>query len=473
MKNISIKHAFKLIFCSALFLCGCSSSAVSSASSSSDSEETSDIIPSLTVSNTWDTDNVHYQQMSLQIENDSKKNIKSWQIQLNYAENSTLSQNWNCSVSDTWLVTPADCNAAIDAGSSASDMGIIAGAGSTDTFTIKTTTVTFSDGTAETVEGTPKKKTETYAAAASSSSSTAVKPVGALHVEGSHLVNKKGETVQLKGVSTHGLAWYPQYVNEDAFKTLRDSWGINVIRLAMYTAESGGYCTDGDTSKLKDLIDTGVKASNDLGMYVIIDWHILSDSNPAQNQSAAESFFDEMSSKYSKYDNVLYEICNEPQNSPWNTVIKPYAEDILKVIRKNDKDAVVIVGTNTWSQDVDEVIGNQLDDSNVMYTLHFYAGTHKDDLRNKAQKAVDAGIPLFVTECSICDASGNGGIDYDSAQAWLDFLNRNSISYAAWSLSNKDETSALIQSSCDKTSGWTENDLSETGQWFCHAIKGS
>jgi hypothetical protein len=129
---------FSIILCASI-LTGCSSSSsissssVSSSNSSSDSEETSDIIPSLSISNTWDTDNIHYQQISLQIENDSKKNIKTWQIQLKYAENSTLSQNWNCTVNDTWLVTPADYNAEIDVGSSASDMGIIAGAGSSDT----------------------------------------------------------------------------------------------------------------------------------------------------------------------------------------------------------------------------------------------------------------------------------------------------------------------------------------------------
>jgi endoglucanase len=477
MKTKHLTHAMLLLSSFSLLLNGCSSSpAVSSASPQSTSqpaeEETSDIIPSLTVSNTWDSDNIHYQQISLQIENSSDKDIKIWQMQLKGPDNSTLSQNWNCSVSDIWSIAPAEYNAEIKTGSSVKDIGLIIGSKSTDAFTIASTDVTFIDGTSETIEGTPKKAAETPVPAASSSSVT-VNPVGALHVDGSHLVNQQGETVQLKGISTHGLAWYPQFVNKEAFQSLKEDWGVNTIRLAMYTAESGGYCTDGDQAKLKELIDTGVKAANDLGMYVIIDWHILSDGNPTQNQAAAEAFFDEMSAKYSNYDNVLYELCNEPQNSPWSTVIKPYAEDILNIIRKNDPDAVAIVGTNTWSQDVDEVIGSQLDDTNVMYSLHFYAGTHKEDLRNKALKAVQAGVPLFVSECSICDASGNGGIDYDSAQAWLDLLNQNSISYIAWSLSNKNETSALIQSSCDKTSGWNQNDLSETGQWFYHAIHGN
>jgi endoglucanase len=206
-------------------------------------------------------------------------------------------------------------------------------------------------------------------------------------------------------------------------------------------------------------------------MYVIIDWHILSDSSPAMHQTEALAFFEEMSRKYAGYDNVLYEICNEPQNSPFVSVIRPYAQAVLQVIRANDPDAVVLCGTNTWSQDVDEVIGNRLEDPNVMYTLHFYAGTHKDNIRSKLQKALDAGIPVFVSECSICDASGNGGIDYDSANAWLNLLNENQVSYMAWSLSNKNETSALIRADCSLTSGWKEADLSETGQWFRKAMR--
>lgn len=176
-------------------------------------------------------------------------------------------------------------------------------------------------------------------------------------------------------------------------------------------------------------------------------------------------FFDEMSSKYAGYNNVIYEICNEPQNSDWNSQIKPYAQEVIARIRQHT-DALILVGTNRWSQDVDEVIGNRLDDDNVMYVVHFYAGTQKEWVRNKMIAALDAGIPVFISECSICDASGNGGIDYGSADAWFSLLNERGISYIAWSLSNKSETSALINSWCDKLSDWSDDDLSDTGRWF-------
>lgn len=299
-------------------------------------------------------------------------------------------------------------------------------------------------------------------------------PVGEakpLHVEGTHLADPDGNAVQLRGVSTHGLAWFPDYVNEDAFRTLRDDWGVNLVRLAMYTAEYGGYLNGGDQAALEALIDKGVRAADKLGMYVIIDWHILSDGNPAAHTQEAADFFARMSQKYANYDNVIYELCNEPQNSPWESVIKPYAETVLASIRANDPDAIVIVGTNTWSQDVEDVIGKRIDDPNVVYALHFYAATHKDPYRQKLTRALDAGVPVFVSECGLCDASGGGGVDQASAKAWFDLLNSRGVSFAAWSLCNKNETAALIRSDCAKLSGWTEADLTESGKLFREAIR--
>ena len=108
------------------------------------------------------------------------------------------------------------------------------------------------------------------------SAATPVSEHGRLSVKGTKLVDQKGKTFQIKGVSTHGLSWYPEYISKKAFKDLRDKWGANTVRLAMYTAEYNGYCTGGSANRknLKKQIDTGVKAATDLGLYVIIDWHL-------------------------------------------------------------------------------------------------------------------------------------------------------------------------------------------------------
>ena len=143
---------------------------------------------------------------------------------------------------------------------------------------------------------------------------------GPLTLDGVNICNKSGKRVQLRGVSTHGLAWFPQYVNRETFQALRDEWGVNLIRLAMYTEEYGGYCAGGDRQALEALIDKGVNICRDLGLYCIIDWHILSDNNPLINKDAALDFFDRISAQYASYDNVIYEICNEPNGCSWSAI---------------------------------------------------------------------------------------------------------------------------------------------------------
>lgn len=290
---------------------------------------------------------------------------------------------------------------------------------------------------------------------------------GALHVSGTALVDAAGEPVQLRGVSTLGLAWYPEFVNEAAFRTLRDDWGANTVRLAMYTCEDGGYMTGGDKDALEALIDKGIKLCGKLGMYVIIDWHILSDGDPNIHADAAEDFFRRLSALYADQPHVLYELCNEPNGSKvsWK-VIKAYADRIVPVIRANAPNAVIICGTPTWSQDVQTVARDPIDDANTMYALHFYAATHKAPLRAKAEKALAAGVPVFISEFSICTASGDGAIDYDSTAAWRALIEKYGLSYIAWSLSNRDESAALIRADCGKTSDWSEDDLTETGRWL-------
>lgn len=295
---------------------------------------------------------------------------------------------------------------------------------------------------------------------------------GKLSVKGTNLVDKNGNPFQIKGVSTHGIQWFPEYVNKDAFKTIRDEWGANCIRLAMYTDESG-YCNGGDKASIKQTVNDGVSYATDLGMYVIIDWHILHDLDPNKYKTEAISFFDEMSKKYKDYDNVIYEICNEPNGGTTWSQVKSYAEEVIPVIKANNPDAIIIVGTPTWSQDVDQAAKDPIKGyTNIMYTIHFYAATHKDDLRNKMSSAIASGLPIFCTEFGICDASGNGSIDKDSANKWIASMNDNNVSYCIWNLSNKNESSSLISSGCDKKSGWTESELSEEGKWYVDVLNG-
>lgn len=290
---------------------------------------------------------------------------------------------------------------------------------------------------------------------------------GALSVNGTNIIDENGEKFQLKGVSTHGLQWYPQYVNKETFEYMRDNWKINAVRLAMYSDPNVGYNTN-----LHKIVENGVEYATDAGLYVIIDWHILSDGNPNTNKVAAINFFKEMAEKYKENNNVIYEICNEPNGDvQWERDIKPYAQDVIKEIREIDEDAIIVVGTPTWSQDVDVVAKSPINGyENIMYTLHFYAATHKDYLRQKLNTALNAGLPIFVTEFGICDASGNGAVDIEEANKWIDYLNSNNISWMCWNLSNKNESSSILKNT-EKLSNWTKEELSEEGKWLLEALK--
>lgn len=324
----------------------------------------------------------------------------------------------------------------------------------------------------ETVEAQPAETEPPSSEALSVDASTPYGQHGALHVENGKLTDENGNTVQLYGMSTHGIAWFPQYINYDSLRTLRDDWNTNCIRLAMYTEEYGGYCAGGDKEQLKQLVKDGVSYATELGMYVIVDWHILSDCDPNQNKDEAIAFFREMAEVFADNDNVLYEICNEPNGgTSWDS-IKSYAEEVIPVIRAQKPDAVILVGTPTWSQEIDKAAASPLDDSNVMYTLHFYAGTHKDDLRNRLETCVQNGLPVFVSEFGMCDASGNGANYFVSTTKWLDLLNKYQISFCCWNLANKDESSSVFKASSTALSDWTDDDFNESGRWIRDYFRG-
>ncbi len=297
---------------------------------------------------------------------------------------------------------------------------------------------------------------------------------GRLHVEGTYLADKDDKLVQLRGVSTHGLGWFPQYVNEAAIRQFNEEWGCNVFRLAMYTAEGAGYCTNGDDQKkkLKDLVHKGVQAAIDEDMYVIIDWHILQDQDPNKYKDEAKKFFEEMAKTYKDDPHVIYEICNEPNGGTTWSMIKKYALEVIPVIRKYAPNAIIIVGTPTWSQDVDIAAKDPITEyDNIMYALHFYASTHTDSLRNKCKTAVKKGLPIFVTEYGICEASGNGAINEKQANLWIEMLDGYGISHVMWNLANKNETSSMIAAGNPKVNGFTEKDLSASGKWFVNMLQ--
>ncbi len=287
---------------------------------------------------------------------------------------------------------------------------------------------------------------------------------GRLQVIGTQLCNAAGQPIILRGLSSHGLQWYPQFAGKAAIANTVQR-GANVFRLAMYTAE-GGYISN---PALKETVKQAVQAAIQNDIYVIIDWHILSDGNPLTNLDSAKDFFTEMAQLYQDTPNVIYEICNEPNHVSWAGEVRPYAEEIVAAIRAIDEQAIILIGSPTWSQDVHLATANPLPGHNLMYTCHFYAGTHGAELRQRIDEALNNGFPIFISEWGVSRADGSGGVFLQEASEWLNFLHQRSLSWCAWSLCDKAETSAVLRPGTSPNQTWSDNDLTEAGLFiFSH-----
>jgi len=315
------------------------------------------------------------------------------------------------------------------------------------------------------------------------------------------LVGSDGQPVQLRGMSTHGLQWFGEIINENAFAALSNDWESNVIRLAMYVGESG-YA---ENPSVKDLVYQGIELAFANDMFVIVDWHVHAPGDPnAAVYSGAYDFFDELSAHYQdhpQFNQIIWELCNEP--SPNNAggegltndaagweKIKSYAEPIVALLRERG-DNIIIVGTPNWSQRADLAADDPIAAENIMYAVHFYSGTHgasdtSDDRGNvmsNARYALENGAAIFVSEWGTSEANGNNGPYLEEADSWLNFLNENNISWCNWSLTNKNETSGsfipyimnvseavLLDPGADQV--WAPNEMSLSGEYVRARIKG-
>ena len=295
---------------------------------------------------------------------------------------------------------------------------------------------------------------------------------GKLQVIDGKLCDKKGNPVMLRGVSTHDLITTESFINDDLFRELSEEYGVNVVRLAVYTYGMGviGYCAKGDRERYQKNVASGVAYAKEHDMYAIIDWHVLSEGDPNRYLDEAKAFFGVMAEQYRDCNNVLYEICNEPNGVDWATV-KRYAEEIIPIIREKDPDSVILVGNPDWSKDLRSVAADPLSYGNVMYTLHFYAATHGQDVRDMLAEVRSAGLPVFVTEYGVTASSGGLPRDLESADKWIDLLEQEQISYCMWALSKANEACSMIRFNVPKYNGFERDDFTETGLWLLETLK--
>lgn len=288
---------------------------------------------------------------------------------------------------------------------------------------------------------------------------------GRLAVRGTQLVNEAGVPVQLRGMSSHGLVWFPQYINARALRTLRER-GANLFRAAMYSdSGKGGYNESEQARRLSSLyLYIAVENALAADMYAIVDWHLLMDENPLKTVDSAIHFFNEVSSRYADEAGVIYEICNEPNgDATWDDVYA-YAERVIPVIRKNAPHAVILVGTPRWSSDLAAAREKPLPYDNVMYAYHMYTGYGDHEFQTLLDAAREAGQPVFVSEWGISREKETGELDVREAHDFIAYMKEHRLSWAYWSLSNTDEDFSVIRKDVAKLSGWEEADLTPAGK---------
>lgn len=289
--------------------------------------------------------------------------------------------------------------------------------------------------------------------------SQVVKNHGQLSVKGTQLVDKNGEHIMLRGMSFGWHSFWPRFYNKESVKWLAKDWNANIVRAAMGIETGSEGMTykenpEDAKAKIKAVIDGAISAD----IYVIIDWH-----SHNINLKEASLFFDEISKTYGKHPNVIYEIFNEPDQETWPE-IKAYSEAIIKVIRKNDPDNIILVGCPHWDQDINLPAADPIKGySNLMYTVHFYAATHKKELRDRTDEAIKKGLPIFISESAGMEATGDGPLNYEEWQRWIDWMENRGLSWITWSVSDKDETCSVLKKSASSTGSWKTGDLKESG----------
>jgi len=293
---------------------------------------------------------------------------------------------------------------------------------------------------------------------------------GRLQVTGNRIVGAHGRPVSLAGVSFGWSQWEAaRFYNAGTVNWLKQDWNAQIVRAALgLHAEPGSYLQSpaANRDRVAAVVDAAIAAD----LYALIDWH---DHHAHERTDLAVAFFTEMARRYGHQPHVIYEIYNEPLgDASWARDVKPYAERVIAAIRAIDPDNLIIVGTPAWSQDVDVAAADPIKDPNVAYTLHFYAGTHKADLRAKAVKALDLGAALFVTEWGTCDASGAGPVDEASTREWIAFMRKHQLSHCNWAIYDKKETASIIKPGASSTGNWKDSDLTPSGKLARDLVRG-
>ncbi|MEO3768856.1 cellulase family glycosylhydrolase [Micromonospora sp. B9E7] len=384
------------------------------------------------------------------VTNDTSTPITSWRVEFDLPSSSTVSQSWNAQQTTSgshYTFINVSWNGTLAAGASTSFGFLVNGTGTPVNCTVNGASCAGGPPPTTPPPTTPPPTTPPP------TTGTPVERHGQLRVCGTTMCDKSGARVQLRGISSMWLNWEtaPYAENLSALTWMRDNWNLQVIRAAMGVEPAGAYLSD--PNKARTQVETIINNAVTAGVYVIVDWHAHEAQN---NQSQAVAFFGDLARRYGHLPNVIWEPYNEPLQVSWTNVIKPYHQAVVAAIRAADADNIVVLGTPTWSQDVDVAAASPVTGTNLMYTLHFYSCTHGASLRAKGDAAIRAGLALFVTEWGASNADGglDGRACLPEAQSWIDWMKQNGISWTAWKLDVGTDTTNLLSPGAPVTGGW-------------------
>ncbi|MGW1209144.1 cellulase family glycosylhydrolase [Streptomyces sp. NPDC002499] len=298
---------------------------------------------------------------------------------------------------------------------------------------------------------------------------------GRLKVCGTKLCNQYGNPIQLRGMSSHGTQWYSQCLTNGSLDALATDWRADVLRVSTYVQE-GGYETD--PRRFTDLVHSLIEQATARGLYVIVDWHQLTPGDPNHNLARAKTFFTEIAQRHKSKTNLIYEIANEPNGVSWSR-IKTYAEQLIPVIRQQDPNTTILIGTRAWSSlgvsdgsTESEITSSPVNATNIMYTFHFYAASHDDEYLSTLSRAADK-LPMFVTEFGTQNSAGEGANDFTMSKRYLDLMASKKISWVNWNYSDDDRSGAVFKpGTCDAGGPWTGTaQLKPAGTWIRDQIR--
>ena len=310
--------------------------------------------------------------------------------------------------------------------------------------------------------------------------------VAPLKVVGTQLT-ADGQPVAFRGISFGWHNIWPRFYNKSAVRQLHEDTGCQIFRAAIGADSHAmldnpgihdGYMGEPEWAleHLYEVVDGAIEC----GAYVIVDWH-----SHVLHLDAAKEFFAAVATRYKGVPNVIYELFNEPvcfsfeewRANPYEDLgnpeammaywqeLKRYAGELIKVITDIDpSEPLILMGCPSWDQRVDLPAASPIEGyGNLMYTMHFYAATHKH-LRDASDAVLAAGIPIFVSECAACEASGDGPMDLEEWQKYVDWADANGITMLTWSISDKVETCSMFTKEASSEGPWNDDVIKPWGK---------